>query len=512
MHDTLERTAPANTPGETVAPSPCWRPAPLLAILVGAGAIRFAGLGSQSLWYDEYVTTKDITGGITGLWGRLSDTEGAPPGYFALATLWTHLFGSGDAAIRSLSAAAGTATVLFAALIAHELGCSRRIMLIAAALTAVNPFLVWYSQEARPYALSTLLAAVSLYTFARAFRRGGVANLVIFGIASGVLLATQYFGIFLIVPEAVALVAVRFRRWKELLIGMFFIAWAIAGMYPLARRQQKTGHQGWIRAWPLHFRLTEAARHSIVGIGVTSPVLWWTGAAALLVAVALLALRTDAHERRMAALVLFIGATAVFAPIVTQRDYFIDRNIVAALIPLIVVVAIGLGARNASWPGLAATAGILVVCLSSIVVARATPHAGRADWGSLAGAITRVPGDRVVVFNTGGLLTDPLLRYLPNARTISGNDTVEVRELDFVTRQGAPKRCDELYGQSCLLFSVPNAPPMLYWETFPLTQKTASADFRVDRYTSAQPRVVQAGQLADTSVNTDAVVFYVPGR
>ena len=38
--------------------------------------------------------------------------------------------------------------------------CSRRVGLVAAALVAVHPFLVWYSQEARSYSLLVLLGAV----------------------------------------------------------------------------------------------------------------------------------------------------------------------------------------------------------------------------------------------------------------------------------------------------------------------------------------------------------------
>ena len=47
---------------------------------------------------------------------------------------------------------------------------SRRAGLIAAALVAVNPMLIWYSQEARSYALLVFFCAVSLLFFVRALR------------------------------------------------------------------------------------------------------------------------------------------------------------------------------------------------------------------------------------------------------------------------------------------------------------------------------------------------------
>ena len=46
----------------------------------------------------------------------------------------------------------------------------RRAALVAAALVAVNPLFVWYSQEARAYALFVLMAAVAMLCFLRAER------------------------------------------------------------------------------------------------------------------------------------------------------------------------------------------------------------------------------------------------------------------------------------------------------------------------------------------------------
>ena len=50
---------------------------------------------------------------------------------------------------------------------------SRRAGLIAAALTACSPLLIWYSQEARSYEMLVLMASVSLlaFAYARARRR-----------------------------------------------------------------------------------------------------------------------------------------------------------------------------------------------------------------------------------------------------------------------------------------------------------------------------------------------------
>ena len=46
-------------------------------------------------------------------------------------------------------------------LAARELVYRRPIALLAAAFVALNPYLVWYSQEARSYALMVLFATVA---------------------------------------------------------------------------------------------------------------------------------------------------------------------------------------------------------------------------------------------------------------------------------------------------------------------------------------------------------------
>ena len=85
--------------------------------------------------------------------------EQTPPLYFMLARGWIHVFGSGEVGLRSLSALFGTATVPVVYLAGAAMR-SRRAGLIAAAFTALSPLTIWYSQEARNYALLLFLAAV----------------------------------------------------------------------------------------------------------------------------------------------------------------------------------------------------------------------------------------------------------------------------------------------------------------------------------------------------------------
>jgi len=131
---------------------------PLAGLVVLAAGLRFTTLDLQSFWYDEAFTPVHVL--HSSLWATLrsvTHTENTPPLWYLIAWLDARVLGSGELALRLPSALAGVATVPVAWAIGRELA-GRRAGLIAAALVAVNPLFVWYSQEARAYALFVLTA------------------------------------------------------------------------------------------------------------------------------------------------------------------------------------------------------------------------------------------------------------------------------------------------------------------------------------------------------------------
>ena len=70
--------------------------------------------------------------------------------------------GRDDFAVRSLGALIGALAVLPAYGIGRRLG-GRRAAMLGALLLALNPFLVWYSQEARMFMPATTFALVGMY-------------------------------------------------------------------------------------------------------------------------------------------------------------------------------------------------------------------------------------------------------------------------------------------------------------------------------------------------------------
>src|SRR3712207_5330908 len=166
--------------------------AALAGIVAAAAALRFATLDLQSFWVDEGATVHLLRSDFGGMLDGLTVTEKTPPLYYLLAWLWTRPFGTGEIGVRSLSALIGVLTVPAAFALAREL-VSERAALIAAALVAVNPLLVWYSQEARAYALLVLLATLATLFCVR-------GRPWLWALFSALALATHYFAAFVVGP------------------------------------------------------------------------------------------------------------------------------------------------------------------------------------------------------------------------------------------------------------------------------------------------------------------------
>ncbi len=136
----------------------------------------------------------------------LVHSENTPPLWYLLAWADARVLGDGALALRLPSALAGIATVPVVWAIGSELA-GRRAALIGAALVAVNPLFVWYSQEARAYGLFVFFAALAMLCFARLRHRPGGRRAAAFALSGALALLTHYFAVFLLVPMALWLSA-----------------------------------------------------------------------------------------------------------------------------------------------------------------------------------------------------------------------------------------------------------------------------------------------------------------
>jgi 4-amino-4-deoxy-L-arabinose transferase-like glycosyltransferase len=157
-----------------------------------------------------------------------------PPLYALLLRAWTAVFGTGEAAVRSLSAVFGVAAVAAVAPLAASLWRDARAGLLAALLLAGSPYHVYYSQEARSYALFVLLTLVSWLALLW-WWDGSPRVRVAYVAASTLVLYTHAYGVFVLLAQAVSVLSLeRTRRGPAaralfrslLVVGLLYLPWA----------------------------------------------------------------------------------------------------------------------------------------------------------------------------------------------------------------------------------------------------------------------------------------------
>ncbi len=148
--------------------------AALVAILALAAVLRGYLIGAQSLWADEMSSLVTAVKPVPQLLYDISN-EIHPPLYHLTLKVWIALFGTSEAGIRSLSAVFGLALVLLTYLLGVRL-LGRKAGLLAALLSAVAPFQVYYSQETRMYMPLAALSALSVYATIRFIECDGALN------------------------------------------------------------------------------------------------------------------------------------------------------------------------------------------------------------------------------------------------------------------------------------------------------------------------------------------------
>jgi hypothetical protein len=426
---------------------PAWWP--LAALVALAAVLRLSTLDLQSFWYDEAYTPVHVLHADLGATLRsMVHSENSPPLWYLIAWADYRVLGSGEVALRLPSALAGIATVPVAWAIGRELG-GRRAAIIAAALVAVNPLFVWYSQEARVYGLFVLTGALALLCFLRARRDPTRGRMAAFALTGVLALASHYFAIFLLAPMAVWLLSERPTR-RAALPAVGAVALAGLALLPLIAAQGGHGTQ-WIGRWPLSERLQAIPQYYLTGYS-SAPLGHGLELLVGLVVLAGVALglwqmlehgvprrahggdapaAPDRQGIRRLGIVLSIAASGILAPIVLVAfgaDYLAPRNLVAAMIPVTALIAALL-----AWPGtgragaaLGATLALAFLVLSLDV--DLSPRLQRGNWRGLAAAL-RAPG-RARVITTVELGGAPLQYYLPPLRNLPRGRSVSVTEID----------------------------------------------------------------------------------
>ena len=407
----------------------------VLAALTLIGAVlRFSTIATQSFWFDEAQAVHEMHLSFGGLLSFMNAHETNPPLFFVFGWLWTHVFGDGQAGLRSLSAVAGTAVIPIAYLCGREL-VSRNAGLVAAALACLSPFMIWYSQEAREYMLLAALTGASLYWFARALRTRRNRDVWWWALFSALAVLTHSFAGFLVAPEALWLLYQ--LRNRVTVIAAAAVAVVQLALLPVLFTHATHSLLGFIdatslslrvRQVPVGFAVGELYHGSLANYGLLI--------AAVLAAVLILlvVVGTDGKQLRGAGIAAGLAAFALLAPLVVAllgEDYYIVRALIPAWIPLAVVVGAACTAPRARTTGAVVFVVVIVAFVYAQIKVQSDAKYQRPDWRGVAAALGHSSRPRAIVVNDG-LGTDPLAIYLPRVPWSTPHTPITVSEVDVV--------------------------------------------------------------------------------
>lgn len=183
----------------------------------------------SALWLDEALTV-DIARAPLGHIPALLRDDGAPPLYYYLLHSWMSVFGQSNLAARSLAGVLGVINLPVAWLTGHRIGSRSWTLESASAdeqaarrdrgrtagwavtlLLATSPFAVYYSTEARMYALAILLGTLTLWSLTYMLARPTIWNALALAAVISASLYTHYWALY---STAVLGVGLAYCAWR----------------------------------------------------------------------------------------------------------------------------------------------------------------------------------------------------------------------------------------------------------------------------------------------------------
>lgn len=407
----------------------------MVGITLLAAALRFCRLEVQSLWFDEAFSWLCATAPLPQALQFALTNFVHPPLYYLLLRPLVWL-GDGEFQLRLLSAWAGVIGVPLLYALGRRMA-DRSTGFLAAVLLALNPFHVWYSQEARMYTLLFSLALGVGYFFERVMARGKQRNWVGLAIVSSLAYVTHYFSLLLPLSQVVFFL-LHFRRYHRLLRRWVMVqALAILPLgvwvYFLYRLPEQAMGIGWIPRpviWDPLLTLWN------FGLGLPDRLTLAVTMGLLPFAVALV--HAARPGQRWAWPRVWLMWPPLFVLLLswgTGRYFYIDRFFIICLPAYLLLVAWGAVHLPRPWLQRGVVTALLVASLVSLARIYLDPTVAKEDWrGALAfvGQVTR-PGDRLVVDRQEWIL---LTRYYGCSVPVTSLSSVPLQRVWKSRRQG----------------------------------------------------------------------------
>ena len=359
-------------------------PPPLsCAILVAAVAVaaflRFDRLGVPSYWLDEILHQQLTTKAAAEPWWRwlraLHEEHGS---LYYLTQLATRMFGTSEAAGRSAAAFFGVLTVPLVWL-------ASRSTRAAAILLAVSPLHVYFSREARAYALVLFLTAALIVILLRARSLAALVATLLALLYTAAVAAPVVASALLVA----ALLALRSRdRWWWRAVAACAVTLAL---FPVIYASKPVEDPTWPGFPGLSVALFDELLRSFTAEKIAIALAMLIFAVAGAVAIA----RKNIEHAIVVVGMTLLPLAGAIASLWIFDHFFAPRYVTPALIGFLLLVAAGIAAI-VRWE-IAATLVAVAITTQTWAAARHDPFQ-KLDWRAIAAAIEKHarPGHMVI--------------------------------------------------------------------------------------------------------------------
>jgi mannosyltransferase len=366
--DFQDLSDPADPPELSNETPPTEGAAALVVALLSAAAataVVLRHLGTKPLWRDEAISLSVASRPVARILLVLPRHDANAGLYYLVLHAWLRI-GHSPAWARGFSAACLIATAAIAAWAASRWK-GWEIGLACGLLVAVNPFLVYYGQEARPYSLAVLLATISTVALFSLGRHPSPRAYRVYLVATVALVYADLFAVLHVAAMAGVVAGLHRLRRQPVPPALKRCWWIITGATAPLAAVMTLFERGQI-SW-----LPRPTRQVLVNT-ITSMSGGWLGfevmmvlAVAAVAAVALALGRTPptTHDRPV---VISLAAAFVVPPLALWSfahliPAYIDRYVISSALALVGLAAAGLAVLRQHGGRLVATAVLAALLL-----------------------------------------------------------------------------------------------------------------------------------------------------
>lgn len=457
-----------------------------VAVLTVLGvALRAYHLGLDSYWLDEATSIAIARSSWRDIWNNIGQTS-KPPLFYFLLKLWLPL-GASEGLTRLLTLLWGALSVPAQYWLGRTM-VDRRVGLVSAALLALSPFHVAYSQELRMYTLQGFFLTLAIGFLARALDSGRKAHWAAFAATATLAAYAHYFSLYPLL--FLGLYALWKRRDRRTAIALTLSALLVA----LALLPQLGNLLGEVaretsEGYPPPTVLTPLTTLYFLLLSYTVPPKFFLPAIfAVLGTLALVIYESLRRPSQAAPVSLLLWLTfgplvAVYATATVYPLFLPERTLIIILPPLLVLLARGFVHRPRPSP----TPALLGLLVMAMVVSLGNyywnPNYRKPPMREAAAYVNKAfrPGDAVLHTSDGSYIT--FLAYPhPTAHfLLRGDPSPRKEESVYPAWGGAVVNGGELAGQYRRLWLVvaldhsvefQQEAKVSFDETYPLLERT----------------------------------------